>query len=208
MATRRRWRRWWPIPEFLQEAVIATNNDPGTWNIGTSSSPRAEGLHHRRRFRRTRWIVLLNRGNVTINGDIDGGGQPDITVASMSGDETIYIFSVISHSTTNSAVSPGATDFASSNNRLADFDHITLFGSGVSPLVGSQMRNTQVPELFGPTVIRADLGNKNALATEPRAPLGGENWNSSVRADAPLFGTHAARVGEINLAYTCVSRRF
>ena len=77
----------------LQEAVIATNNDPGTWNIQfapalkgptivVDSGPNIKGLS------------ALSGGNVTINGDIDGDGQPDITLTSQSGPATtVFVFS-------------------------------------------------------------------------------------------------------------------
>ena len=77
----------------LQEAVIATNNDPGTWHIQfapalkgativVDSGPNIKGLSG------------LTGGNVTINGDIDGDGQPDITLTSQSGPATtIFVFS-------------------------------------------------------------------------------------------------------------------
>src|ERR1035441_8403981 len=76
----------------LQEAVIATNNDPGAWNIQFApalkgsmivldSGPNAKGLS------------FLSGGNVTINGDIDGDGQPDITLTSLSGTTSIFVAS-------------------------------------------------------------------------------------------------------------------
>jgi len=77
----------------LQEAVIATNNDPGTWNIQfapalkgstivVDSGPNIKGLS------------ALSGGNVTINGDIDGDGQPDITLTSQSGPATgVFVYS-------------------------------------------------------------------------------------------------------------------
>ena len=76
----------------LQEAVIATNNDPGIWNIRFAtalkgsiivldSGPNIPGLS------------FLSGGNVTINGDIDGDGQPDITLTSLSGTATVFVAS-------------------------------------------------------------------------------------------------------------------
>jgi len=75
----------------LYEAITATNNDPGTWVIqfapalkGSSISldtPNGEG------------IPYLSGGNVTINGDIDGDGQPDITLVSNSGTAGIFVLS-------------------------------------------------------------------------------------------------------------------
>jgi uncharacterized protein (TIGR03437 family) len=75
----------------IQEAINTTNNDPGTWNIQFAPSlkgstivvdtPPAMGLS------------FLTGGNVTINGDIDGDGLPDITLTSMSGTLTIFVMS-------------------------------------------------------------------------------------------------------------------
>src|SRR5579864_3913036 len=75
----------------LEEALRATNNNPGTWNIQFApalksstivvDTPPSQGLS------------LLTAGNVTINGDIDGDGQPDITLTSMSANLTIYVIS-------------------------------------------------------------------------------------------------------------------
>jgi len=39
-------------------------------------------------------LSALSGGNVTINGDIDGDGQPDITLTSQSGPATgVFVFS-------------------------------------------------------------------------------------------------------------------
>jgi len=78
----------------LQEAVMATNNDPGVWNIrfapalkgstivlDSGPQPGPMGLS------------FLAGGNVTINGDIDGDGRPDITLTTTSGSTTIYVIS-------------------------------------------------------------------------------------------------------------------
>jgi hypothetical protein len=67
----------------LQEAVIATNNDPGTWNI--QFSPALEGSNIIvDSGPNIKALSALSGGNVTINGDIDGEGQPDITLTSQS----------------------------------------------------------------------------------------------------------------------------
>lgn len=77
----------------LQEAVIATNNDPGIWNIQFAPALKGStivvdsGTY-------IKALSPLSGGNVTINGDIDGDGQPDITLTSQSGPNTgISIFS-------------------------------------------------------------------------------------------------------------------
>ncbi len=68
----------------IQEAIMATNNDPGTWVIQFAPAlkgstidvdPGGQGGG----------LTPLTGGNVTINGDIDGDGKPDITFTSLSG---------------------------------------------------------------------------------------------------------------------------
>ena len=70
----------------LPEAIIATNNDPGTWVIqfapalkGSTIDIEAFGMPG------------LTGGNVTINGDIDGDGQPDITLSTSQSSGTVGI---------------------------------------------------------------------------------------------------------------------
>ncbi len=77
----------------LQEAVIATNNDPGTWNIQFAPALKGStivvdsGTY-------IKGLSGLAGGNVTINGDIDGDGLADITLTSQSGNGAgIYVSS-------------------------------------------------------------------------------------------------------------------
>ena len=67
----------------LQEAVIATNNDPGTWVIQFASALKGSTIVED--SGPIPGLSFLSGGNVTINGDIDGDGQPDITLTSLSG---------------------------------------------------------------------------------------------------------------------------
>ena len=73
----------------LQEAVIATNNDPGTWNI--QFAPALMGSTIVVDSGPIPGLSWLSGGNVTINGDINGDGQPDITLTSLSGAGIILI---------------------------------------------------------------------------------------------------------------------
>jgi hypothetical protein len=75
----------------LQEAVVATNNDPGIWNI--QFAPALKGSSIVLDSGNIPGLSFLTGGNVTINGDIDGDGKPDITLTSHSGATTIFVLS-------------------------------------------------------------------------------------------------------------------
>jgi len=77
----------------LQEAVIATNNDPGTWNIQFAPALKGSTIVLDPGGPGPAGLSILTGGNVTINGDIDGDGQPDITLTSISGTASIFIAS-------------------------------------------------------------------------------------------------------------------
>lgn len=68
----------------LYEAITATNNDLGTWNIQFAPALKGSTIGGP-------GLPYLNGGNVTINGDIDGDGQPDITLAGSS-DSPLTLF--------------------------------------------------------------------------------------------------------------------
>jgi uncharacterized protein (TIGR03437 family) len=63
----------------IQEAIIATNNDPGTWNIQFAPALKGSIIDTG-----TSGLNALTGGNVTINGDINGDGQPDVTLTTTS----------------------------------------------------------------------------------------------------------------------------
>jgi len=67
----------------LQEAIMATNNNPGTWVI--QFAPALKGSTINVDTGALGGLAGLSGGNVTINGDVDGDGQPDITITSGSG---------------------------------------------------------------------------------------------------------------------------
>jgi hypothetical protein len=68
----------------LWEALTATNNDPGTWNIQFAPALKGSTIGGP-------GLPFLKGGNVTINGDIDGDGKPDITLAGTS-DRPLTLF--------------------------------------------------------------------------------------------------------------------
>jgi uncharacterized protein (TIGR03437 family) len=70
----------------IAEAIQATNNDPGTWNIQFAPALKGSSIVVDSGF--AKGLPFLTGGNVTINGDIDGDGQPDITLTSISGTDT------------------------------------------------------------------------------------------------------------------------
>jgi hypothetical protein len=72
----------------IQEAIMATNSDPGTWNI--QFAPALKGSTIVVDSGPLGGLSYLTGGNVTINGDIDGDGVPDITLTSMSGTGTAF----------------------------------------------------------------------------------------------------------------------
>jgi hypothetical protein len=70
----------------LPEALMATNNDPGTWNIQFAAARKGSTIDvDPAPSAGFLGLPGLSGGNVTINGDIDGDGQPDITLTSPSG---------------------------------------------------------------------------------------------------------------------------
>jgi len=79
----------------LPEAIMATNNDPGTWVIQFAPSLKGSTIHlDPAPSVGFLGLPFLTGGNVTINGDINGDGQPDITLTSLSGTGVgIYVLS-------------------------------------------------------------------------------------------------------------------
>ena len=73
----------------LPEAVRATNNDPGTWIIQFAPSLKGSTIHlDPAPSMGFLGLDGLAGGNVTINGDIDGDGQPDITLTTSQSGNT------------------------------------------------------------------------------------------------------------------------
>ena len=75
----------------LREAIMATSNDPGGWNI--QFAPTLKGSTIVVDTPPSQGLDPLAGGGVTINGDINGDGQPDITLTSQSGNLTVWLIS-------------------------------------------------------------------------------------------------------------------
>jgi uncharacterized protein (TIGR03437 family) len=125
----------------LQEAIIATNNDPGTWNIQfapalkgstivVDSGPNLPGLSS------------LSGGNVTINGDIDGDGQPDITLTSLSGTNTGFL--VLSGGNTLYGLALQGCGICVEIQRPAGATGATFSINTIGNLVMTNIRNTGI----------------------------------------------------------------
>jgi len=71
----------------LEEALRATNNNPGIWNIQFAPALKGSTIAI------DPGLSPLTGGNVTINGDIDGSGQPGITLTSAAGNLSISVSS-------------------------------------------------------------------------------------------------------------------
>ena len=131
----------------LQEAVMATNNDPGTWVI--QFAPALKGSTISVDSAPGGILAGLSGGNVTINGDIDGDGQPDITlttsqsgvgIAVGSGGNTLYGLALqnFTYGVWISAPpprQPGATAGTLSNITISNLvlTDIQYLGIGVNP---------------------------------------------------------------------------
>ncbi|MBZ5604119.1 MAG: hypothetical protein LAO79_17610 [Acidobacteriia bacterium] len=75
----------------LYEALAATNNDPGTWVIQFATALKGSTIDVDSGGQAA--FPPFAGGNVTLNGDIDGDGQPDITLKSTSGNLGVYVVS-------------------------------------------------------------------------------------------------------------------
>lgn len=74
----------------LREAILATNNDPGTYAV--TFDPSLAGATVVPEF----LMDSLTGGNVSIDGDIDGDGHPDITIRNPGPSKSKYVIEIAS----------------------------------------------------------------------------------------------------------------
>lgn len=78
----------------LREAIEATNNDPGSYSVRFQASLRGATILVGATCCGN--LPALTGGGVSIDGDIDGDGQPDITLADRTGDGASFAFDIVS----------------------------------------------------------------------------------------------------------------
>ena len=136
----------------LPEAVMATNNDPGTWVIQFAPALKGSTIHlDPAPSLGFLGLPGLTGGNVTINGDVDGDGQPDITLTTSqsgnpvgisvaSGGNTLYALALQSFTygvwiSPPGPGQPGGTGGTLSNITISNLvmTNIQNIGIGVNP---------------------------------------------------------------------------
>jgi len=133
----------------LPEAVMATNNDPGAWVIQFAPALKGSTIHlDPAPLVGFLGLSGLSGGNVTINGDIDGDGQPDITLTANQSGNFVGVSVSSSGNTLNglalqnfaygvwiSAPQPGAAGGTLSNITISNLvlTNIQYLGIGVNP---------------------------------------------------------------------------
>jgi uncharacterized protein (TIGR03437 family) len=133
----------------LEEAIMATNNDPGIWVI--QFAPALKGSTIVVDSAPGGTLPGLTGGNVTINGDIDGDGKPDITLSTSqsdftkgitiaSGGNTVYALALQDFTygvwiSSPGPRQPGATATILSNITISNLvlTNIQMTGIGVNP---------------------------------------------------------------------------
>ncbi len=143
----------------LQEAVMATNHDPGTWVI--QFAPALKGSTIVLDSGPLGGLTFLTGGNVTINGDINGDGQPDITLTSLHGAIVgVYV------------VSGGNTlhGLALQNFTYGVWISPPQPGSGPPANTGATFSNTTISNLVMTDIQQAGIGVNPAFALLRQLP--------------------------------------
>ncbi|MGA3015699.1 MAG: hypothetical protein ABSF62_01175 [Bryobacteraceae bacterium] len=205
----------------LQEAVMATNNDPGTWVI--QFAPALKGSTISVDSAPGGILAGLSGGNVTINGDIDGDGQPDITlttsqsgvgIAVGSGGNTLYGLALqnFTYGVWISAPppgQPGGTGGTLSNITISNLvlTNIQYLGIGVNP-PGSPANQSTLDHILitgntisgnaaGP-VVGIDLEVGNTANTLQHITVANNNINLPMTQAGGIAMNVGAGVGSTN----------
>jgi uncharacterized protein (TIGR03437 family) len=164
----------------LIEAITATNNDPGTWNIQFDPALKGSTI--------LGGLPYLSGGNVTLNGDIDGDGQPDITVTS-----TIFILS--GGNTVNGlAFQNGAyvgIQRPSAKFQLPAATGTTFANITISNLVMTNIQNEGI-------VLNPTLGEPGTAPQTP-AVVTGNTWDHILITGNTISSTAPGRILAIDL---------
>jgi len=164
----------------IQEAIIATNNDPGTWNIQFAPALKGSIIDTG-----NQGLAGLTGGNVTINGDIDGDGQPDITLT-----------------TSLSTGSAGVTVYSGGNTlyalALQNFWYGVWIGPAgwAVPVIGATFSNTTVSNLVLTGIQSTGIG------VNPPSPWSADcqsNWDHILITGNTISGNASGPVLGIDL---------
>src|ERR1035438_1013752 len=160
----------------IQEAIMATNNDPGTWNIQFAPALKGSIIDTG-----NQGLIGLTGGNVTINGDIDGDGQPDITLTT----------SLSTGSTGVSVYSGGNTLYALA---LQNFWYGVWIGPAgwATPVIGATFSNTTVSNLVLTGIQFTGIG------VNPPSPWSADcqsNWDHILITGNTISGNAAGPAG-------------
>jgi uncharacterized protein (TIGR03437 family) len=185
----------------IQEAIIATNNNPGIWNI--QFAPALKGSTIVVDTPPSMGLSYLSGGNVTINGDIDGDGQPDITLSSLSGTATIFI------------VSGGNTLYALALRNCGNCVNIepptAKFGLPVA--TGTTFSNITIGNLVMTNVQNIGIVFCPACAQAAGAPPTGNTWDHMLitgntitgNVSGPMFGIQLDLTSGDTLQHTTIA---
>ncbi len=127
----------------IQEAIMATNNDPGIWNIQFAPALKGSTIVVDPGGPGPKGLSFLTGGNVTINGDIDGDGKPDITLTSISGTATGF-FVISGGNTLNGLALQGCGICVSIQRPSAKFNLPAATGTTFSNITISNLVMTNI----------------------------------------------------------------
>lgn len=174
----------------LAEAVTATNNDPGTWVIQFAPALKGSTIDGG-------GVPYLSGGNVTINGDIDGDGQPDITLTGQPNGLTIFVISggnTLNGLTLQTCAAGGCIQIQRPSAKFAlpaatntTFSNITISNLVITGLQGEGI------------VLNPTLGESETAPPNP-APVTGNTWDHILITGNTISGAGSGRLLAIDLS--------